>query len=211
MATHPNEFHLLWFDPGSAATGWAHFIIHCRAFARPERKITPNIEYWDCGEITGDDHEQYKQASTMAYNAHFNPAPYVARVRVGSEGYNLKQTIGSAENLLSPVRFNAVLSWEVAQHGLTLAEQQPSMRGQMTAERLQLLGFQGWPSKRWVKHGRGKDAFAAVQHAIVDLRRIKAESRKRPWKLSDGASANTYWDCECDGGKPCDITHFQDK
>ncbi len=207
MATHPNEFHLLWFDPGSAATGWAHFIIHRRAFARPERKALRNVEYWDCGEITGDDHEQYKQARDMAYAAHFLPEPFVARVCVGSESYNLKQTIGSAENLLSPVRFNAVLSWEVAQHGLTLVEQQPSMRGQMTAQRLQAFGFPGWPASRWVKHGRGKDAFAAMQHLMVRLRRIKAESKRHPWKLSDGASSNAFWDCNCSDGGRCDLRH----
>lgn len=211
MARHPNEFHLLWFDPGSAATGWAHFIIHCRAFARPERKIMPNIEYWDCGEFSGTDHEQYQQAADMAYAAHFDPKPFVARVMVGSEGFNLKQTVGSKENLLSPVRFNAVVGWEVAKHGLELAEQMPSMRGQMTAERLQLYGFSGWPGNRWVKNGRGKDAFAAMQHALVRLRRVKADSRKHPWKLSDNQHANAYWDCACSNGKRCDITHFKDR
>lgn len=203
MATHPNEFHLLWFDPGAAATGWAHLIIHARAFARPERKIMPNLEFWDCGEFTGEDHTQYRAAVDMAYAAHFLPEPFVARTVVGSEDFDLVQTLGSKHNLLSPVRFNAVLAWEVAQHGLQLELQSRSQRVQVTAQRLVAYGFAG----PWRKSGKGKDAFAAMQHAVLRLRRIKHESRSRPWKMSDGASSNAWWDCDCEDGKPCDITH----
>jgi len=203
VATHPNEFHLVWFDPGSAATGWAHFIIHARAFARPDRKITPNLEYWDCGEFTGDDHDQYRQAKDLVYASHFLPKPFTARVTVGSEDFDLVQTVGSKNNLLSPVRFNSVLSWEVMQHGLALELQSRSQRVQVTKERLEAYGFKG----PWRHSGKGKDAFAAMQHAVLKLRRIKAESRRNPWKLSDGASANAYWDCACSDGKRCDITH----
>lgn len=212
MARDPNEFHLLWFDPGSAATGWAHFILDYRAFSRPEHKVLRWLKSWGCGEITGDDHEQYQQAADRAYRAHFHPKPYVARVMVGSEGHILKRNQpGRTEDVLSPVRFNAVLAWEIAKHGLELAIQNPGERGVITADRLQAFGFTGWPNRRWVHSGRGKDAFAAMQHGVLRLRRLKADSKRHPWKLGDETSANAYWDCDCADGKPCDLRHFRDK
>lgn len=209
MAKSPNEFHLIWFDPGSAATGFAHLVIDYRAFSRPENKVLRWLKSWECGEITGDDHAQYKEASARAYAAHFLPKPFVARVMVGSEGHILKQTVGSAANLLSPVRFNAVLSWEVSKHGLELVTQNPSERVHIKDTFLYACGFTGWPRNRWVRNGRGKDAFAAMQHAVLRLRRIKADANKHPWKLGDETSANAYWDCACSENihYECDLRH----
>ena len=62
------------------------------------------------------------------------------------------------------------------------------MRTQTTKEKLKLFGFQG--SFR-------KDEFAAMQHSIIALKRIKAQSKGYPWKLSDGIVANAFWDCSC--------------
>ena len=206
VALKPNEYHLVVFDPGGTI-GWAHFILDYRAFSRPDHKALAFLKSWDCGEFTGQETEQITQAVALIRRAHFDPPPFVTTTHVVSEDFELTQLIGG-KNLLSPVRINAVLDWECRKHGLTLKLQQRQLRTQITPERLRLFGFEA-PNrrKRWGTSGVGKDAFAAMQHGIVYLRKIKDESRSRPWKLSDRVSANAFWDCRCEKGKRCDLTH----
>lgn len=185
-----NQFHLVTFDTGGV-TGWAASVVDIHAFSRPEHRIRPNMLRWDCGEFTGPEEEQLDRINGLIHRAHFtNGLNY--RTDIVSEDFELKQTIGG-ENLLSPVRMNAVIAWICYKQGLKLHLQKRQMRVNITPERLRLFGFEG----RWTKTGKGKDAFAAMQHHIVWLRRLKQKSLEVPWKLSDGIVHNARWDCSC--------------
>lgn len=181
----PNEFHLCWFDPGSAATGWTHFVVDCRAFSRPEHKILPNIVSWNCGEFTGPINDQLAMAEQLVWSR--NSGMFRNKWQFGSEDFQLTQNVGG-KNLLSPVRINGALDFICFSNGLELIYQNRSLRTQITKEKLKLYGFAG----RF-----RKDEFAAMQHTIIALKRIKAESKGHPWKLSDGIVSNAYWDCTC--------------
>lgn len=212
MAQEPNEYHLVTFDPGGT-TGWAHFSIDYRAFSRPRNKILRYLKGWKCGEFSGSEHEQLERACRLMKAAKWGPMPFVNRADFVSEDFDLVQTTGG-KNLLSPVRINTVLGWEAHKLGAELILQRRAMRTNVTPERLKLFGFDSpFSTRGWTTTGKGKDAFAAMQHAIVWLKRIKAESMSRPWKLGDSQTANAFWDCRCEEGRRngkryrCDITH----
>lgn len=194
MAKVSNEFHLIAFDPGAAATGWAHFVLDYRAFSRPDNRVLANLKSWDCGQYTGPDHEQYTAAQMLVYRARQGqPGEFNARTEVVSEDFQLVQTIGG-KNLLAPVRFNAVLQWECGKLATRFYLQNRSDRVGQTAERLNGMGFTG----RWSKTAKsGKDAFSAMQHGVTWLKKLKRQSESFPWKLSDNVSTNAYWDCAC--------------
>lgn len=204
MALQPNEFHVVAFDPGGTI-GWAHFVVHYKGFSRPEHKVLRYLKSWDCGEFSGTELEQIRDAESLIRRAHYEPMPFTTKTDVVSEDFELTQLIGG-NNLLSPVRINAVLQWICHNRGLKLILQARQMRTQVTPERLQLFGFEP-PGKRWTTTGRGKDMYAAMQHGVTYLRRIKDASRSRPWKLADRISSNAKWDCACEQGKRCDLTH----
>lgn len=220
MARKPNEYHLVTFDPGGTI-GWAHLTFNARAFSRPEHRALNYLTDWACGEFSGPENEQVAEASRLIWRAKFGEMPYnsntdvvsggVSRADFVSEDFELTQTIGG-QNLLSPVRINAKLDWACFQWGLTLQLQRRSMRTNVTPERLKLAGFDS-PFRKdgaWSKNGRGKDAFAAMQHAIVWSKRVKDQSKSKPWKLSDGQTDNAYWDCACTfDHKRCDLTHVR--
>jgi hypothetical protein len=191
-----NQFNLVAFDPGGTI-GWAHFIVDFRAFSRPEAKVLRWVQSWDCGEFTGQEGDQLQAALALVDRARYT-GQLINHTEVLSEDFELTQLIGG-DNLLSPVRINAVLDWEIRKrYGLTLIRQRRQMRKGITRERLKLFGFKG----RF-----RKDEFAAMQHAVTRLRLIKAESRRRPWKLEDNISTNAAWDCACEEGKPCNLRH----
>lgn len=198
-----NEYHLAVYDPGGTI-GWAAASISLKAFSRPEHRIRPNILRWDCGEFTGTEEEQLERAVALARRAHFSGDGFNHRTDIVSEDFELTQLIGG-NNLLSPVRINAVLDWEVRKHGLKLNLQKRQMRTGITPERLRLFGFPG----KWTKTGEGKDKFAAMQHFVTWLRRKKQESLRVPWKLDDGIVHNAHWDCACSLGRKykCDLRH----
>lgn len=208
IGAKPNRFHLVTFDPGGTI-GWTHFIVHFRAFSRPENKVLRYIEAWECGEFTGSEFEQIGDALNLINEARWGPMPYVSKVDVVTEDFDLVQTVGGKE-LVSPLRINAVLDWMcLTKFSLPLIYQKRQARTQITVERLQLFGFDN-PLRRdgrWVSTGRGKDAFAAMQHALTWLRHLKREADRRPWKLEDGAKTNARWDCACAHGRPCNLTH----
>lgn len=215
LGANPNEYHLVAFDPGGTI-GWAHLALDVRAFSRPEHKALDCVVNWKCGEFSGSEHEQLTTATKLMRYARFGAMPYVnptdvvSRTDVISEDFELMQTIGG-DNLLSPVRCNAVLAWEANKLAIKLELQRRSMRTNVTPERLTRAGFDSPMNRggRWTKTGRGKDAFAAMQHAIVWIRRVKTKSLSKPWKLSDGQTANAYWDCACERGRRCDLVHLR--
>ena len=188
-----NKFHLLWFDPGAAATGWAAFIVDFRAFSRPDNYVLEYLDWWDYGEFTGPEHDQMAAAvSQVKWTVDvWGRNVSMLQYEVGGEDFDLVQTVGSKENLLSPVRFNAVMAWECSKVGIKYRYQNPSERTDWTRERLKLAGLIK-PSQTM-----RKDAFAAMQHGAHRLKKIKAEANKRPWKLSEGSTTNAYYDCAC--------------
>lgn len=195
MSENPNEYQLITFDPGAAATGWAYFIVSYKAFSRPEARVLRWVTFWNCGEFTGQEHAQLGDAVRLL-NTPFRGV-YRGRVDIVSEQFDLVQTIGG-KNLLSPVRINAVLDWECAKRGTTLQLQARQLRTNVTKERLRLFGF----TDRF-----RKDEFAAMQHAIKWLQRLKQRARELPWKLADNTKENAYWDCACERGKSCNLRH----
>jgi hypothetical protein len=195
-----NDFHVTWFDGGGTA-GWAHACLSREAFSRPEHKILSNIRWWDCGEFTGPESDILKSAVTWIDSVLVETS--FLSYHVGGEDFDLVQTIGDKQNVLSPVRQNAVLWWECAKRGIDFKYQNRSLRTNVTPKRLSRFGFEG----RWTTSGKGKDQFAAMQHLIVYLRRLKEESRSRPWKLNEGDIQGAYWDCACVEGYKCDLTH----
>lgn len=202
MATKPNQFHLIAFDPGGTI-GWARFEVHFKAFTRPDNRVLRHVLSWDCGELSGSEHEQIKAAIRLIHQVRWGPMPFVPRTEVVTEDFDLVQTVGGKE-LVSPIRINAVLDYVcLSQFSLELIYQRRQARTQITAERLRAFGFDG----RWVTSGKGKDAFAAMQHGVTRLRHLKREADRRPWKLEDGAKTNARWDCACAHGRPCNLTH----
>lgn len=198
MARVPNQYHLVTIDPGGTV-GWAHFIFDFRAFSRPEHRLLRWLHFWDCGEFTGQEHDTIEQCLTLIQSARFGKGPFVSKTDVVGEDFDLVQTIGG-KNLLSPVRINAVLDWECPRRfGIAYKYQSRQLRTNVTKERLQMWGF-GSRLRR--------NEFAAMQHAIVYLRRLKQQSRNNnPWKLEDTQTTNADWDCACEDGNPCDIRH----
>lgn len=177
---NPNEFILLSFDTGGAATGWAMFHVGVQGFATSKAKILRHLSYWNCGELSGTETEILDAAVWLidqcVLRARRNnrtqyPTP---GLHVLTEDFDLTQTIGDKENLLSPVRQNAVLAWECHKRGIQLKYQARNLRMSVTRERLELMDFEG-PFK--------KDEFAAMQHGVVHLRKLKRQSISNPWKV----------------------------
>lgn len=192
----PNKFHVIWFDPGAAATGWAHVSVDRKAFSRPEHKVLANLHGWQSGEFTGPEKGHMKRASDLIRYV-VERSSYLS-VYVGTEDFDLVQTVGSKENLLSPVRINAVLDWECSRVGVQLHYQNRSERSNQTKERLKLFGF----NKNFKK-----DEFAAMQHLVYRLRKMKEAANARPWKLASADVINDRWDCACVQRRPCDLVH----
>lgn len=197
-----NEFHLFTVD-GGGKTGWAHFVVDTRAFSRPENKVMRWLIGYEHGEVAGDEYEQIQQlfARIRVVTNTFSPAMGVSpmMVKVVAEDFDLVQTHGDKENLLSPVRINATLSYLCRERAIKFAVQSRALRVKVTRERLRAFGFEG---------SYKKDEFAAMQHGVTHLRLLKRESLSNPWKLSDGTVLNAYWDCVCaDGKRSHDLDH----
>lgn len=225
LQNHTNEFHLTWFD-GGGTTGWADFVVDFRAFSRPEAKVLPHVLSWNCGEFSGPEHAIFSASvSHIRRKLAPNEEPGISYLQyeVGGEDFDLVQTLGDKENILSPVRFNAVMAWECSKVGLTYRYQARQLRTGTTPERLEMFMAPLWDRtllrrKKWRTSGPGKDAFAAMQHAVYRLRTIKKESISRPWKLMEGSRFNAYWDCRCSNparkrqraalvSRTCDLVH----
>jgi hypothetical protein len=172
MAKKKNEFHIVAFDPGGRI-GWAHLVIHFRAFTTPRSKVLANLLDYSTGEFIGSEHDNLRECIQLVRAARYGEMPFHAKTDVVCEDFELTQLIGG-HNLLSPVRLNAVLEWECAKvGGVNFVLQKRQMRTGVTAPRLALMGIQT----------SGKDSFAAMQHAITWARRVKQKANARPWTL----------------------------
>ncbi len=193
MSKNRNEYHLVCFDPGGTI-GWAHFVYDIRAFIKPETKVLRHLKSWNAGEFTGSENQQVESAQRLIWRAKFGDMPFNtlthvvapgwSKADIVSEDFELTQLIGG-KNLLSPVRINAKLDWICDRWAIELHLQRRTMRTSVTPERLAMMKFDPGHAgyKSWSKSGRGKDAFAAMQHGVVWARRVKQESLRRPWKL----------------------------
>lgn len=194
-----NEFHLFTVD-GGGKTGWAHFVVDTRAFSRPENKVMRWLISYEHGEVFGDEYDQIRKLFGRIRNETTNGrgvSPMM--VKVVAEDFDLVQTHGDKENLLSPVRINATLQYLCRERAIKFAVQSRALRIKVTRERLRAFGFEG---------AYKKDEFAAMQHGVTHLRLLKRQSLSMPWKLSDGSVLNAYWDCVCaDGETGHDLDH----
>lgn len=197
MGSRPNLFNIVAIDPGGTI-GWAHFLLDFKAFSRPEHSVLRNLLFWDSGEFTGTEEDNISECLDLIRKARYGKGPFTSATDVVIEDFDLVQTIGG-KNLLSPVRIAAVLNWECPrQFAIRPVMQARQMRTNVTKPRLAAWGF----GSRF-----RKDEFAAMQHAVTWLRRVKQKSRVQPWKLEDNQTSNADWDCACERGKPCDIRH----
>lgn len=161
-------YNLVMFDPGGV-TGWAAFQIHLKAFMERDATVLDNIKWWSTGELDEKEHWQITSAANLVQKALYNEDPFSITEAV-AEDFELMQTVGG-NDLLIPVRFNAVLEWELSRRfGMKLQTQKRTLRTGVTRDRLRRMGL----------HWKGKDSFAAMQHAITWLRREKDISRRNP-------------------------------
>lgn len=176
-----NQLHnVITFD-GGGTVGWAWLAVRKRAFMNRDAMILPNLVDWDTGEFEGSRHDQIRASVELVRKVRYSEQPFSFLDAV-AEDFELVQTLGG-NDLLLPVEFNAVLDWELERNfNIRLQKQKRSLRTSVTEDRLLRMGFASKVSKRWTKSGPGKDSFAAMQHAIVWLRRTKDQSRKRPWQ-----------------------------
>lgn len=190
-------FNLLAFDPGSAATGWAWFAVDFRAFSRPDNDLYEWINTFDYGEFVGTHFEIVKQCVALVDEMHA-VAPFLSK-QVLSEDFELTQSIGGSD-LLSPLRIKSVIEWHCHSKQISYVEQQRGLRLHVTKQGLKDRGF----DCRRIR----KDEFAAMQHAVTCLERMKADARKLPWMLPEADALNAGgWDCACRTGADCDINH----
>lgn len=197
MASDPNRYQLLVFDPGGTI-GWARFDIDAHAFSRPDNRVFDNIISHDYGELNGDEPTNIAHAVGMISALAVGTMPFNSVIEIVSEDFVLTQQIGGRD-LLSPVRINAVLDWVCRQHGQLL---------QYQARQTRTLVTKKWLIKAGLKKLRmRKDEFAAMQHAVTWLKRVKQHADARPWKLAAHGHHNAVWDCACSRGSTCDMPH----
>ncbi len=189
-------YHLTALDPGGR-TGWVHFVVDFRAFSRPENKVLRWLTEWESGEVFGSQRIQVRQIVALMNVIIVLPSPPHSKYDVVSEDFIATQTVGG-RSLLIPAELNAQFAHECDIHGIPFHLQLPSMRVNMTKARVRQCGF----TQRF-----GKDEFAAIQHGLVWLRRIKAASITQPWQLPSKDPPGEYWDCACANRKPCDLLH----
>ena len=180
-------YQVIAFD-GGGTTGWAHFIVDSRVFADPRKHVADFIWRWSTGEFEGTPHEIYTAAIDLVHRARYGKMPFLGHVAVVAEDFDLVQTVGG-EDLLTVPKFNAVLAYECdKQFGLEVDFQKRTLRLGVTPDRLNLMGLDSpWNNKgRWSKSAiPGKDSFAAMQHGITKLKRVKRRADERPWTDHD--------------------------
>jgi|ERR1700754_2908477 len=168
----------IWFDTGGAATGWAHFAIHIRAFTGPQWAWEDHVRAWNTGEFRGTETRMAQQCIERVLFARWGPpslaTSFPMGLFVGTESFDRQPNQRGGDEVLSPVRINAMLQYGLYLQcpGIELLYQGRSMRVQVTKERLTRWGY-GW---------KGKDSFAAMQHVVTFIRRTKQEADRRPWR-----------------------------
>lgn len=174
----PTEVHFLAFDPGGV-TGWACIAVKVKAFTSHQIRVLDNVIWWDCGELEGTDNGQGREVDKLIRQSRFNLDTHKQdrKLIICTEDFDNIGHKGDKESLFSPIRMNAIIGWLAEYHSCEFYVQNRSLRINNTPERLHaFLGESRWPTK-----GRGKDATAAMQHAMYRLRTTKQQADRRPW------------------------------
>jgi hypothetical protein len=164
-----SSYTVLAIDPGGT-TGWSIFCFDPKALVDDEVKLLASINFWTCGEVTGDEDDQVDYLETLA------AAWPLADVVV--EDFILRQ-YRQDRSLLAPVRvtasFKRALRWTGVQlpgQGQTQPRrfhlQQPNLaKSAVTDTRMRASGF--YQATAGKPHARD-----AVRHALTFARRKKA-------------------------------------
>lgn len=154
--------------------GWSEFVVNARAFGNPHERVLTNLLEWRCGEFEGTEHEKVTQALDLIRKSRYGATDNLLKshYEIVSEDFELTQLIGG-KDLLIPVRLNAILGYQLQTlFQLPLNMQNRQMRTGVTKERAKLWKI--WPVK-------GKDAWAAVQHGLTYLKRVKVKADEISW------------------------------
>lgn len=159
---------VVWYDPGGTS-GWAVFTVHPESLTDPEIRVLDNVLYHGCGEFYGD---EYKQVDQMLELADAWPG-----AALGTEKFVMydRSRGRKDDNLMSLVRLNAVLAYELKRHGRDRRLfRQPAglaMDG-MDDSRLKLCGY--YNCSVGSAHARDAD-----RHALMFLRSLKTNPQLR--------------------------------
>jgi hypothetical protein len=152
---------LLAFDPGGT-TGWCIMRVLRKALANEEPKILNNIQFWNCGEITGPENHQVNEMVSLC--------------DTWDEAYVLwedfiLQKFSMARDLLAPVRIAAKLDYALSRRA-DYDRVEPPQTASMALSTVTDARLQAW--RLWTP---GKEhARDATKHAITWFRREKREA-----------------------------------
>jgi hypothetical protein len=159
---------VIWYDPGGTS-GWSVFTVHPDSLTDPEIRVLDNVEHHICGEFYGD---EYKQVDQMLDLADSWPG-----ATLGTEQFVMYDSSRGRKDpaLLTLVRLNAVLAYELRRHGrdrrLYRQNAQAAMR-EMPDNRLKACGY--YNCSIGSAHARDAD-----RHALIFLRALKANPTLR--------------------------------
>lgn len=151
------------YDPGGV-TGWAVFSVHPDSLTDPEVLVTLNVNHFACGEFSGAEAEEVDEMVTLA-----EAWPGAALLLEDFVPQKLEQS----RAFLSPVRINAAFKYEMRRHhGRRCWMQMPALaKTTITMDRLRAM------ETYWKATEGKKDARMAVVHALVFLKRLKADPK----------------------------------
>lgn len=158
-----DQYVVLALDPGGT-TGWSVIGVHVDAITSgdPSLKIMENVEFWTCGQFTGNEFDQVDEICALI-------AAWPS-ARLVSELFTLRTRVTSSETF-SLERMNFGIGYAIRPRYLVF--QQPSLAmTTITDDRQKDLGF--WVPGR--EHARD-----SIKHALTFLKRqrdrqIKAAS-----------------------------------
>lgn len=161
------DFTVAGFDPGGK-TGWAWFELMPEKLLQPDNDVHDSIYDWDYGYYAGPEFDQVDRIIYLIRTLQ-RKGPLLGVV---TEDFILapgKATMG--REMLSPVRINAALGYQLRLEGIPLDFQMPSYVSKLTDDRLRALGL----------YAPQKDARMAVKHAYTwaQNRRIQILRERR--------------------------------
>lgn len=164
---------VVWFDPGGT-TGWCILTFHPDSMTDPECPVLDNITFKHWGQIPGAGKDD--ESENLAFSKALDIVGQWPGAVVGTESFTLRQFTQDSE-LLTPVRFNKVLSYAVwaGGHGEVQIQSPSLAKKTVTDERLR-----GWSLYDSSSGGHARDA---QRHALTFLRRCKSQAklRKEVW------------------------------
>lgn len=159
---------VVWYDPGGTS-GWSVFTVHPESLTDPELRVMNNVLYHNCGEFYGDEFKQVDQMLELA--------DQWLGAALGTEKFVMYDSSAGRkdENLMTLVRLNAALAYELRRHGRDrpLYRQGAAWaKGGMPDERLKVCGY--YNCSRGSSHARDAD-----RHGLMFLRALKSKPQLR--------------------------------